>query len=85
LKYIFDQNDLKISFIIILLIYDTFSERIIKITLKENSENSRIKKKIFSNRWEGFINALIMNKNHKCRHSDIKIMIIVKDFRVRIY
>jgi hypothetical protein len=50
LKYIFDQDNSKALFIIILLIYDTLSERIIKTTFKENSENSKIKKKIFSNR-----------------------------------
>jgi hypothetical protein len=88
LKYIFDQNDLKILFIIILLIYDTFSERIIKTTFKKiskNSKNSKIKKKIFSNRWERSINAFIMNESHKYRYSDIRIVVMVKDFRARIY
>jgi hypothetical protein len=81
----FDQDNSKALFIIILLIYDTFSERIMKTTFKENSENSRIKKKIFSNRWEKSINALIINENHKYRHPDIRIVIMMKNFRIRIY
>jgi hypothetical protein len=56
-----------------------------KTTLKEDSENSRIKKKIFLNRWEGSINVLIINESHKCRHSDIRIVAMIKDFKVRIY
>jgi hypothetical protein len=56
-----------------------------KTTLKENFENPRIKKKIFSNRWKGFINALIMNKGYKYRYSDIRIVVMMKDFRARIY
>jgi hypothetical protein len=85
LKYIFDQDNSKILFIIILLIYDTLSERIMKITFKENFENSRIKKKIFSNRWEKSINAFIINESHKYRYSNIRIVIMVKDFKTRIH
>jgi hypothetical protein len=85
LRYIFDQNNLKALSIIILSIYDTFSERIMKTTFKENSENPRIKKKIFLNRWKESINALIMDEDHKCRHLDIRIVAMMKNFRTRIY
>jgi hypothetical protein len=85
LKYIFDQNNLKALSTIILLIYDTLSERIIKTTFKENSENSRIKEKIFSNRWKEFINVFIIDKGHKYRHSNTRIMVMVKDFKARIH
>jgi hypothetical protein len=85
LKYIFDQDNLKTLFIIILLIYDELSERIMKTTFKENSENSRIKKKIFLNRWEGFINVFIIDEGHKCRYLNIRIVVMMKNFKIRIY
>jgi hypothetical protein len=81
----FDQNNPKTSFTIILLIYDTLSERIMKMTFKENSENPKIKKKIFLNRWEEFINAFIIDEGYKYRHSDIRIMAIMKIFKACIY
>jgi hypothetical protein len=56
-----------------------------KTTFKENLENSRIKKKVFLNRWKEFINALIIDEGYKCRHPDIRIVAMVKDFRARIY
>jgi hypothetical protein len=59
-----------------------------KTTLKENSKNSKnskINKKIFSNRWEKSINAFIMDEGHKYRYSDTKIVIMIKDFRARTH
>ncbi len=80
---IFDINDRMTFKTIVLSTYDIFANRIVN-TIVEKRLRKNDKKK-YVNKWAKRFNIVILNEDHKLRHSWIKIYAFVKKLHVKIY
>jgi hypothetical protein len=80
---IFDINNKMTFRTIVLSTYDIFANRIVN-TIVEKRLKKNDKKKYVS-KWAKRFNIVILNKDHKLRHSWIKIYAFVKKLHVKIH
>jgi hypothetical protein len=80
---IFDINDKMTFKTIVLSTYDIFANRIVN-TIVEKRLRKNDKKKYVS-KWAKRFNIVILNEDHKFRHSWIKIYAFVRELHVKIH
>jgi hypothetical protein len=80
---IFDINDKMTFKTIILSTYDIFASRIFNTIVEKRLKKND--KKRYVSKWAKRFNIVILNENHKLRHSWIKIYAFVKELHVKIH
>jgi hypothetical protein len=80
---IFDINDKMTFKTIVLSTYDIFASRIVNTIVEKRLRKND--KKRYVNKWAKRFNIVILNEDHKLRHSWIKIYAFVKELHVKIH